>query len=90
MTKNYKNRKQMLREEYATSFDATKMTLEELKKHFDKDYKGKYHFEVIATSCGMYGVNGAIIEAVLNFKYGSEPIEDFTILERNVLLLSLV
>lgn len=90
MTKNYKNRKQMLREEYTTSFDATKMTLEELKKHFDKDYKDKYHFEIIATSSGVYGVNGAIVEAVLNFEYGSETIEDFTILERNVLLLSLV
>lgn len=90
MTKNYKNRKQMLREEYTTSFDATKMTLEELKRYFNKDYKGKYHFEVIATSSGVYGVNGAIVEAVLDFEYGNETIEDFTILERNVLLLSLV
>lgn len=90
MTKHYTNRKKMLREEYTTSFDATKMTLEELEKYFDKDYKGKYHFDVIATSSGMYGVNGAIVEAVLNLKYGGESIKDFTILERNVLLLSLV
>lgn len=87
---HYTSRSKMVKTEYGASFDATKWTLDELKKHFDKDYKDKYHFEIVATSGGLYGVNGAIVEAVTNFQYGSETIESFTILDRNSLLLSLV
>ena len=88
MTKSYKSRKQMERENF-TNFDATKMSREEVENYIKSLGFERFHFDTVAVSHGTYGANGAIVDVETNNDV-PETITTFSILSRNTTLLEFV
>lgn len=85
MTKSYKSRKQMERENF-TNFDATKMSREEVEKYIKSLGFERFYFHTVAVSHGTYGANGAIIDVETKTDV-QETIVSFSILSRSTTLL---
>lgn len=88
MTKSYKSRKKMERENF-TNFDATKMSREEIENYIKSLGFERFYFDTVAVSHGTYGANGAIIDVETNNDV-PETIATFSILSRNTTLLEFV
>lgn len=88
MTKTYKSRKQMERDNFI-SFDATNLSRDEIVNHIKLMGFEHFHFDTVATSSGLYGVNGAIVDVETNTDI-PETITTFSILSRNTTLLSFI
>lgn len=88
MSKTYKSRKQMERENFI-DFDGTNLSRDEIVNRIKSEGYENFHFETVATSSGLYGVNGAIIDAMTSTEV-PETITTFSILSRNTTLLELI
>jgi len=88
MTKRYTNRKQMAKMSFI-GFDGTKLSRDEIVSRIKELGYEHFRFHVIATSRGVYGLNGAIVdvETVADIP---ETITTFSILARNMTLLEFV
>lgn len=85
MIKTYKSRKQMVRENFI-SFDATKMSRNDIVKYIKELGFERFYFDTVAISHGIYGANGAIIDIETNTDI-PETITSFSILSRSTTLL---
>jgi len=85
MTKTYKSRKQMERENFI-GFDATNMTRDDIVNRIKSEGFNNFYFDTVAVSHGIYGANGAIIDIENNTDI-PETITSFSILSRNTTLL---
>jgi len=88
MSKTYKSRKQMERDNFI-GFDATTLSRDEIVSHIKSIGYKNFHFHTVAISHGVYGANGAIIDVVTNTDI-PEEITTFSILARNMTLLEFV
>jgi len=85
MIKTYKSRKQMQRDNFI-GFDATNMTRDNIVSHIKSIGYQDFHFDTVAISHGVYGVNGDIIDVETNNDI-PETITTFSILSRSTTLL---
>jgi len=85
MTKTYKSRKQMVRENFI-GFDATNMTRDDIVNHIKSIGFKHFYFDTVAISHGIYGANGAIVDVETNTDV-PETITSFSILARSTTLL---
>lgn len=88
MSKSYKSRKQMERENFI-DFDGTILSRDEIVSRIKSLGYDRFHFETVATSHGLYGVNGAIID-VMTSTDEPETITTFSILSRSTTLFEFV
>jgi len=88
MSKTYKSRKQMERERYI-DFDGTNLSRDEIVSRIKSEGYENFHFDTVATSSGLYGVNGAVINVDTNTDI-PETITTFSILSRNTTLLEFI
>lgn len=88
MSKKYTSRKQMENMSF-TDFDGTDLSRDEIVSRIKALGYERFSFDVVATSHGVYGVNGAIVdvETVTDIP---ETITTFSILSRNTTLLEFV
>lgn len=70
-------------------FDGTSLSRDEIVSRIKALGYKQFHFETVATSSGLYGVNGAIIDAMTSTDV-PETITTFSILSRNTTLLEFV
>ena len=88
MTKQYNNRKQMLKEFGVTDMDIMDAVTDTHIIYSDHRLTFEYEtLETVATSAGTYGVNGAVIKAT---RKGYNVPTYFGIKERNTLLLQML
>lgn len=88
MTKQYNNRKQMLKEFGVTDMDIMDAVTDTNIIYSDHRLTFEYEtLETVATSAGTYGVNGAVIKAT---RKGYNVPTYFGIKERNTLLLQML
>jgi len=88
MIKKYTNRKQMVKMSFI-DFDGTKLSRNEIVSHIKELGFKHFSFDVVATSHGVYGVNGAIVDVETTTDI-PETITTFSILSRNTTLLEFV
>jgi len=88
MTKTYKSRKQMVRENFI-GFGATTLSRDEIVKYIKSEGFNNFHFDTVAVSHGMYGANGAIVDVETNTDI-PETITSFSILSRSTTLLEFI
>lgn len=84
MTQSYKSRKKMVRENFI-GFDGTHLSREEIVNRIKSDGFDNFHFDTVAVSHGVYGVNGAVVDIETNTDI-PETITSFSILSRNTTL----
>ena len=89
MIVSYNNRKQMINESYATK-DLTKLSYNDIVAYYEKEAGDQVKFKTVATSHGVYGVNGAIVEVYQKNNPYHELFDEFYIKNRTGALLSFI
>lgn len=88
MTESYKSRKKMVRDNFI-GFDATNLTYDEIIKTIKTIGYKRFEFKTVATSYGVYGINGIIIN-VMTKTDNPEVITSFSILSRSMTILEFI